>query len=117
MDLPDIWPEAFREEMKARFIVSLGFMGPPHLREEVGEARFAERSSCTSKGQQSRGTSSITRQQIVDEDVSYVRVQDRHDGTRRMYQVHGVNIGEGIWTDCVGCARRFRSLVTWSKNF
>jgi hypothetical protein len=96
MDLPDIWPEALRKEMKARFLVSLGFMGPPHLREEVGEARLAEGSSCAGKGQQRRGSASITRQQIVDEDVCYVRVQDRHDGTRRMYRIHGVNIGEGI---------------------
>jgi len=69
--------------MKAGLLVGLGFMRPPHLREEVGEARLAEKSRCTGEVQQGRWRTPVTRQ-IVDKDVSYVRVQDGHDGTRRV---------------------------------
>lgn len=107
--LPDIWPEALREETKARFF-SLGFMRPSHLREEVGETRFAEKSRCAGKSQQRRWRTSIARQEIVDENVRDVRIQDGHDGTRGIYRMHGVKIGEGIWTNRVECARRLEAL-------
>jgi hypothetical protein len=49
--------------------------------------------------------------------VGYVPVQDRHDGTRRIYRMHGVKIGAGIGTDCVWVRKAIKNLVTWSKNF
>jgi len=57
--VPDIWPEALGEEMKARFFVCLGFMRPAHVREEVVETWLLEGSRCTGEVQEVRWKTTI----------------------------------------------------------